>query len=480
MQQNRTRMPGPLLCSGRLGDFRPLGALGRTVVSAAPQLRTGVRRRIDAQAAEMLAIPQVNETGETVDWYAPIPGPVVPWSAGTEDERRAGAVAAKEFREHLLAQSRTLIAGNPRGDDEVFARLLPLTPMIPAESFIYLVDGKPVLTYWGFHPLDGPQDLDVIRDLPLDTAAPGPAAPAPMAPAAVPVAIAPHRPWWRWLAWLLGLLLALLLLLLLLRGCGLVPWSMPDVAIPHFGIMEPDAPRREGATPAVPAVPAIVPPRGDTLLPEPVDAVPITPGVTPGGTAAGAATMEAEVPALPTTVPAPDAPTADADGNGQAPPVDPESPPESPDATPPAPELPAETAPPAIGEPAAGEPPGQGLSIPEDARADGTVDFLDGRWRSRTSLMDSRTGRPLDVEYEFSDGEGTSTITRSDGVACRAPVQARMTDGTLELVQTGPAACPDGTAFDASRVECTPDQDGRAQCRGIHETGEGFLVDIVQ
>lgn len=466
MQQNRARMPGPLLCSGRLGDFRPLGAQGRTVLSAALQIRAGIRRRIDARAAEMLAIPQVSEAGDTVDWYAPIPGPVVPWSAGSDEERRAGTIAAKDFRSRLAAQSRSLLAGNPRGDDEVFARLLPLAAMIPSDAFIHLVDGRPVLTYWGFHPLDAGPDLDVVRDLPMAAGTAPPATPSAAPPplAAVPT-VEPRRPWWRWLAWLLGLVLALLLLLLLLRGCGVALPGVPGLDLPQVEFRVPDA-----LSPDIPSPVVLVPPP------------PAVAGTQPG---AGVLVLPGDGSA----VPAPDAvpvPAVEEAGMHSAPAPGPDAPalggsgPQEPVPPPPGPDGPVEATTRPGPPPTAEVPPAPGLTIPESAVSGGTVDFLNGRWRSRTSLMDSRTGLPLEVEYEFQDGAGTSTIRRSDGVACEAPTQARMTGGTLELVQTGPAACPDGTAFDASRVECTPDQTGRARCRGIHGTGEGFLVDIVQ
>src|SRR4051794_16681996 len=102
MRYQPAQMPGPLLCGGKLSDFRQLGALGQTVRSAARQIRSGVRRQLSVADAEMLAIPQINETGDGVDWYAPVAGPVVPWSAMSDVERCQCAAALKGLRSRLI------------------------------------------------------------------------------------------------------------------------------------------------------------------------------------------------------------------------------------------------------------------------------------------------------------------------------------------------------------------------------------------
>jgi hypothetical protein len=93
--------------------------------------------------------------------------------------------------------------------------------------------------------------------------------------------------------------------------------------------------------------------------------------------------------------------------------------------------------------------------------------------------MDSRTGKPLDVEYAFKGGKGTSTIRRSDGKHCTAPTTADMQKGALVIEQTEDVVCPDGQVFGRSRVECRSGKDGgRAECRGMHAEGGGYRVDI--
>ena len=76
-------MGTPLLRSGSLREYHALGVLGNPLFGAAAQLSATVRRQLGSEAADMLAIPQINEAGDRVDWYAPFDGPVVPWSAAT-------------------------------------------------------------------------------------------------------------------------------------------------------------------------------------------------------------------------------------------------------------------------------------------------------------------------------------------------------------------------------------------------------------
>ena len=80
-------MHGALLRSGSLQEFNVLGVEGQPVHSAALQLREAIRLKIGREAADCLAIPQKNESGDRIDWYAPFEGDVVPWSAAVSEER---------------------------------------------------------------------------------------------------------------------------------------------------------------------------------------------------------------------------------------------------------------------------------------------------------------------------------------------------------------------------------------------------------
>ncbi|WP_114393933.1 SrfA family protein [Oleisolibacter albus] len=459
---------GPLLAQDTLARYRPLGAHGRTVLSAAPQLRAGIRRQLQEEDAACLAIPQVNGSGTGVDWYAPFPGPVVPWSAMSAEERAAAKAEIDQRRARLQAHAAALLARQPRGDAEVFASMLPHVLEFPDDNHIHLVAGRPVVTFWGFQPLAG----SVAPELPvLPTDPPGVAVPIATGQTGLLVD-RPRRPWWHWLLGLLGLLLALVLLSWLLRSCG-VP-GVPSVPIP--GLPDLSAPR----SPDLPAIPVVPGGSGPVVPGVAVPGVAVPGGTVPGMAAPGAPNPGASMPGVtPPSLPG---------GNEAGTP--PDTPPQP--AAPPSGDMPAGP-PPTLPDPAGtppmpGTPPAPGvpptpetpLRIPEQAQRDGSVDFLNGHWRSRTSLMDSLSGRPLEVTYDFQDGKGTVTVHRSDGTQCKGPMAARMAGGALLLDQTAVADCGDGQVFEPSTVQCRPGADGTAACQGAHGSGAQFQVQVVK
>ena len=212
-------MPGPLLKSATLKTYHPVGAVGHPVYLAAAQLRAAIARRLGAEIADVFAIPQRNEDGDTVDWYAPNPGTVVPWNAATETERAAAQSRLLEVRERIEDLGRSMEA-EVSPERQVFGRLLAQVMQFPGEQDVHLVNGQPVLTFWGFVKDRAEVGSDPLRDLsqhlaPLEGA--GKVARGGRSGAADEEG--QGRTWWRWL--LLALLLLMLLALLLwgLRGC---------------------------------------------------------------------------------------------------------------------------------------------------------------------------------------------------------------------------------------------------------------------
>jgi len=429
-------MTGMSLRSGLLREFKPLGEVGRPVFTAAPQVRAMVQRLFGAEYAAMLAVPQLNQAGDSVDWYAPTAGTVVPWPSASLAERTAarqqllGALDA--FHRHGASLDGLATTSE---NAAMFARMLPLALRIPDRSHIYLVDGRPVLTFWGFSRLDAPPEDHVIRDLDLEPSAPAVTA-APVAAAVPPLAAAAPlllaaRPWWRRWWWLWPLLLLLLLLLLF----GL--WGPRGCSGPLPGI------------PPLPGAPAL--PQG----PEP----PVVPAPD---------TPTAEIPVAPASPTLPAAPVPPAAETPAAPvaetvPPRPEPPPEPEPATPP---------------PA---PQQEGLTLPDEALKQKNTDFLDGHWRSYTDLFESRTGKPVTIEYDFSKGKGQVTITLADGTKCTGPVTASIQQQTLVLDEPRDPRCPRGGGFNRSKVECRQvPGSAQAQCQGRHQNGGQYYVEITR
>ena len=430
-------------------------------------MRLTIRRKLGADAAAILAVPQISESGDNIDWYAPFDGSVAPWSAATPEERADAVQQLQQLRETYLRQSEAELARGVSGDHELFARMLPLALRIPDDGHIYLVGNRPVVTFWSFEPPTAPPSYDVIRDL-RGMADP---APMPMQPAPTAMVEAPARPWWRWLLWLLGLLLLLALLLFGLRACD-VHVPLPGIILPYVGgdvtVPTPDQP-------GDPARPGVIVPGG--TVPGVVVPGGAVPGVDGAALPPGADGSAPDQGTPPADSPAPETPPGDTPAD-QPPPPEGQPPQDSAQQQEPPPADGATTRNPAQpGQTPPAEPP---LVIPPEALANGSTDFLNGRWTSRTGLIDSETGRPVEMEYQFQKGQGTATLRRSDGARCTAPAQAAMQGGTLVIDQTADATCPDGQVFQRSRVECVAGEGGRANCTGANADGAGYNVQIVQ
>ncbi|AZC34184.1 hypothetical protein C4K38_6269 [Pseudomonas chlororaphis subsp. piscium] len=432
-------MRGALLRSGKSGSFTALGETGQPVYRAALQLREAIRRK-NPDMVDHLAIPQSDELGNQIDWYSGMAGDVIPWSSATEEERIPARAQLGALKTALEELSQRFLGNDPaeqQGDKAVFGKLLKRVIHFPDENFVYLVNGKPVLTFWGFEHADAERNRDPLHCL----QAVAPAAPSTplVPPVAAPVAAAPviARPWWRRWWWLLPLLLLLLLLLLLgLRGC--IP-GVPMVTLPVGTQHEEPVAETPLEPTALPTVNGIVTP-GTAVIGSGGALVTETPVV--GG--ANETTAAADVKVDPSVTP--NAETAN----------DPAQTPPAAEPTPPA--TPPQT-------PAAATPAGPALSIPANS-ADGVADFLNGQYRAGAGIQDRRTGKPLRLEYQFKDGKGEVTVRRANGVTCTGPVTAAMNKGSLAINSQGQAVCGDGSTYDMPKVDCRQGATSVADCTG--------------
>lgn len=446
-------MRGALLRSGKSGSFTALGETGQPVYRAALQLREAIRRK-NPELVDHLAIPQSDELGNRIDWYSALDGDVIPWSSATEEERapaRRQLEALKTALEELSQRFLVTDSGEQQqGDKAVFGKLLKRVIHFPDENFVYLVQGKPVLTFWGFeHAGTGNLDpLHCLYQVPPAFTLPPVVEAAPVVAPVVPVVA---RPWWRrwWWLLLLPFLLLLLWLLLGLRGCVPIPLVAVDL-LP------------EGIVPA------------EKQLEEPqltgnattLNGVPVTGTVVGSTTGTGTGTAVTE----PRGVEAPAV-----DGNeADAAPADLAKDPAEDAANDPAAEAPTappenKTAPPDITSPeaekSAAAKPGPPLSIPPDA-ADGAAKFLDGQFRAGAGIQDRRTGKPLRLEYQLKDGKGEVTVHQADGTKCTGPVSATMKGGSLAIDSQSQAVCGDGSTYDMPKVNCRKGATTVADCTG--------------
>ncbi|WP_085337653.1 SrfA family protein [Serratia marcescens] len=270
-------MVKPFLRSGSLDDVLALGENGQPVYACAQQLRETLRLRRQQQAADCLAIPQPNESGTRIDWYAPFPGKVTSWLAAS-DAQRAQAV---RHLEHSLTTFRSLTEqalATDHPSHRLFGALLAKAMHIPDPNHVYLVDDRPVLTFWGFikpqaqspndplaclRPIDAEMKVEVEKPAPIAAAPRKPAVvepvkPAPAAPIESPAARRRHALW--------------LLPVLLLGSAALAAWlhrsPPPQPAMPAE-VRHPAPPKKTAAP-----LPKLRLPLAHAMLMPPAPAIP--------------------------------------------------------------------------------------------------------------------------------------------------------------------------------------------------------------
>lgn len=442
-------MAKTFLRSGNLDTVLALGENGQPVWTSALQIRETLRLRRQTTLANCLAIPQVNERGDRLDWYAPFNGKVKSWLGASDHERRQALELLTLNQQDLLALSlRARDAENPAM--RLFGALLSKTLQFPDQQYVYLVDGKPVITFWGFvDPQARSRDdaLACLRDSledELPPLLPDPPAPAPLVVAPV---IAP---------------------LIDVPPAAAEPVNEPEAEI--------DAPVADVIPEPVPepAPEPVAPPRRafavrPLMLLLPVAAV-VAAGVAfwlhsapqPAATTGADSAVPSSKPSavmvnaekLATTLPQTAATVIAA-----APVAAPAAPPE----------VVAEHTEPAKADDL--------VMTTDDARV-GSVKFINGTWRVTLRQTNLPTGKPPSLRYQIRNGKGTATITQGDNIRCKADVTAAMTTaGSMEVRSRYTATCSDKSRYRMPELVCKAG-DGIASCTAQYGADQVFPLTI--
>ena len=142
-------MAKTLLRSGSLDDFQAVGGGGQTVFHSALQVRETLRLRKQLALADCLAIPQLNDEGDRVDWYSPVDGEIIGWKAADEAERTRALHYLESLQESARALSKKCLQSDKTAQ-QLFGALLEKSLQFPGENHLFLVAGKPVISFWGF------------------------------------------------------------------------------------------------------------------------------------------------------------------------------------------------------------------------------------------------------------------------------------------------------------------------------------------
>ncbi|KJV49696.1 SrfA [Pantoea sp. BL1] len=444
-------MAKTFLRSGNLDSVLALGENGQPVWASALQIRETLRLRRQTALANCLAIPQANERGDRLDWYAPFNGKVKSWRGASDHERQKALELLTLNQQDLLAASlRARDAENPAM--RLFGALLSKTLQFPDQQYVYLVDGKPVITFWGFvDPQARSRDdaLGCLRDS-LEEDLP-PLLPEPPAAVIVAPVIAP------------------LIEVPAVAAAPVVeepveiaqPEPQPEapqpVPAPEPKVEQPPVRRPSALRPLMLLLPvAAVAAAGVAfwLHSSPPEAAPqaqVTdapaPVFTPPPVVAKAEKLAATLPQKTATVSAAPLPAA-----------------------PPAPpEVIAEHTEPAKADDL--------VMTTEDARI-GSVKFINGTWRVILRQTNLPTGKPPSLRYQLRNGKGIATITQGDNIRCKADVTAAMTvDGTMVVRSRYTATCSDKSRYRMPELVCNAG-DGIASCTAQYGADQVFPLTI--
>lgn len=422
-------MAKTLLRSGNLDDYQAVGGGGQAVFESALQIRETLRLRKQQAMADCLAIPQLNDNGDRVDWYSPVEGQAMAWKAADEETRfRALRYLASTFESAATLSRKSLQSGKTAL--QLFGSLLEKATQFPGENHVFLVNGKPVITFWGFVNLNENTREDVLDCLRITEAMPDiplvepepeveekpPAETAfrqadeplltpviepskvPEEPVAPSVIVSEPEP-------------AASLPVAEAKTSRRLPlWSLPVAAVVIAAVAAPffwpsvsvDAP-----TPAAIAKTHVNP------LPELTARLPL---------------HRADVTPAPTAAPLPEAPVVIA-------------------------------------------------AIPKDALVMdgtqmklGTTRFLNGNWRVSVDIEDPVTGKPPSLRYQIQNNKGTARVVHGDNVICRAEIFSGLHQtGELMIKSRGNARCTDGSRYPMPEITCKAGANDVAICTARYD-----------
>ena len=435
-------MAKTLLRSGNLDDFQAVGGGGQAVFESALQIREALRLRKQQAIVDCLAIPQVNDSGDRVDWYSPVEGSVTSWKAADEDDR----YRALRYLENTLASVESLskkCLQSPKTAQQLFGSLLSKAFQFPGENFLFLVDGKPVISFWGFVNLNEnarddvldclresliPEPDPVVIDDPEPEPEPEPVvtfehADEPLVAPSTVVRITSEELYEPEPAPVVAQPVEEPAPAVVAKKRRIPLWTLPVAAVIVAAIAAPLLwPKQAPSAEPAPA-PA---PQPVEIAPKPIKAVEPLAMTLPLHQAEVVASKEKEAaPAAPAPQPAPVVIVA----------------------------------------------------IPKDAMVmeanqvkAGSTRFLNGTWRAILDVKDPVTGKPPSLLYQIQNNKGFARVVHGDNIVCRAEVFSGLhSNGELMIKSRGTARCTDGSRYPMPEVACKAGTSDIAECRARYD-----------
>lgn len=421
-------MAKTLLRSGNLDDYQAVGGGGQAVFDSALQIRETLRLRKQQAMVDCLAIPQINDNGDRVDWYSPIEGKAVAWKAADEEARFRALRYLGSTLENAAALSRKSLQSG-KTSLQLFGSLLEKAIQFPGENHVFLVDGKPVITFWGFVNLnENPRD-DVLDCLQLADIPPVVTVAEPEQEKEIPPEITFAE--------------------------ADAPLLTPVVELAKPAEPEPQPPVIVNEPEVTPPLAQEKPARRLPLWSLPVAAVII------------AAIVGPLLWKQQTTQPVPEAAAVEVAKIDMAP---------LPALASALPLHRAEVTPAAKKEKPV-EGPVVIAAIPKDALVmdanqmkAGTTRFLNGNWRVLVDVKDPVSGKAPSLRYQIQANKGTARVVHGDNIVCRAEIFSGLhQSGELMIKSRGNARCTDGSRYPMPEITCKAETNDVAACTARYD-----------
>ena len=421
-------MAKTLLRSGNLDDYQAVGGGGQAVFDSALQIRETLRLRKQQAMVDCLAIPQINDNGDRVDWYSPIEGKAVAWKAADEEARFRALRYLGSTLENAAALSRKSLQSG-KTSLQLLGSLLEKAIQFPGENHVFLVDGKPVITFWGFVNLnENPRD-DVLDCLRLADIPPVVTVAEPEQEEEIPPEITFAE--------------------------ADAPLLTPVVELAKPAEPEPQPPVIVNEPEVTPPLAQEKPARRLPLWSLPVAAVII------------AAIVGPLLWKQQTTQPVPEAAAVEVAKIDMAP---------LPALASALPLHRAEVTPAAKKEKPV-EGPVVIAAIPKDALVmdanqmkAGTTRFLNGNWRVLVDVKDPVSGKAPSLRYQIQANKGTARVVHGDNIVCRAEIFSGLhQSGELMIKSRGNARCTDGSRYPMPEITCKAGTNDVAACTARYD-----------
>lgn len=421
-------MAKTLLRSGNLDDYQAVGGGGQAVFDSALQIRETLRLRKQQAMVDCLAIPQINDDGDRVDWYSPIEGKAVAWKAADEEARFRALRYLGSTLENAAALSRKSLQSG-KTSLQLFGSLLEKAIQFPGENHVFLVDGKPVITFWGFVNLnENPRD-DVLDCLRLADIPPVVTVAEPEQEEEIPPEITFAE--------------------------ADAPLLTPVVELAKPAEPEPQPPVIVNEPEVTPPLAQEKPARRLPLWSLPVAAVIIaaivgpllwkqqTTQPVPAAAAVEVAKIDmAPLPALASALPLHRAEVTPA----------------------------AKKEKPVEGPVVIAAIPKDALVMDANQMKAGTTRFLNGNWRVLVDVKDPVSGKAPSLRYQIQANKGTARVVHGDNIVCRAEIFSGLhQSGELMIKSRGNARCTDGSRYPMPEITCKAGTNDVAACTARYD-----------